>query len=55
MPAYGKPYLKEAIQRLVELYAATNRPDEAAEYKQELLAFDQNNSTIGAVSGATPP
>jgi hypothetical protein len=36
-------------------YAATNRPDQAAEYRQKLLAFDQSNSTIGAVSGATPP
>jgi hypothetical protein len=32
----GKIRLKEALQRLVELYEATNRPDRAAESKREL-------------------
>jgi predicted ATP-grasp superfamily ATP-dependent carboligase len=41
MPAYGKPYLVEAIQRLVELYVATDRPVQAAERRQELEALAQ--------------
>ena len=41
MPAHGKPYLQEALQRLVELYAATDRPDHAAERKQELEGLAQ--------------
>lgn len=52
MPAYGKPYLKEALQRLVALYIATDRPDSAAKWKQKLTAFDQENATTNVVSGA---
>jgi tetratricopeptide (TPR) repeat protein len=36
IPTEGKPRLMEALQRLVQLYKATNRPDQAAEWKQKL-------------------
>ncbi len=35
IPDIGKPYLKDAHQRLVDLYTATNRPDKAAELRQQ--------------------
>jgi hypothetical protein len=40
IPAEAKPRLKEALQRLVQLYEATGRPDRAAEWKQKLADFD---------------
>ena len=39
IPAVGKPRLKETLQRLVQLYDATGRPDQAAEWKQKLAAL----------------
>jgi serine/threonine protein kinase len=36
IPADKKPWLKEALQRLVQLYEATGRPDQAAEWKKTL-------------------
>jgi tetratricopeptide (TPR) repeat protein len=41
IPPAGKPRLKESLQRLVQLYEATNRPDKAAEWKQKLAEFDK--------------
>jgi tetratricopeptide (TPR) repeat protein len=35
------PRIKEALQRLVQLYEAASRPDQAAEWKQKLAEFDQ--------------
>jgi hypothetical protein len=40
IPTAGKPRLKEALQRLVQLYEATGRPEQAAEWKQKLGVFD---------------
>jgi serine/threonine protein kinase/tetratricopeptide (TPR) repeat protein len=40
IPADGTVRLKEALQRLVQLYEATGRPDQAAEWKQKLAEFD---------------
>ena len=37
-PADSKPWLKEALRRLVQLYEATGRPDQAAQWKQTLEA-----------------
>ena len=34
----GKPRLTEALERLVQLYDATNKPDEAARRRKELEA-----------------
>lgn len=39
IPVVGRPRLKEALQRLVQLYGATNRPDQAAEWKKKLAEF----------------
>ena len=36
IPAVGKPRLQEALQRLVQLYEATSRPEKAAEWRQKL-------------------
>jgi WD40 repeat protein len=41
IPREGKPRLKEALQRLVHLYEATDRPDQAAGWKQKLAEFDK--------------
>jgi hypothetical protein len=41
IPPAGKPRLKETLQRLVQLYEETNRPDKAAEWKQKLAQFEQ--------------
>ena len=35
-PEERKPWLKEAAHRLVQLYEATGRPDQAAEWKKTL-------------------
>ena len=40
IPADGRVRLKEALQRLVRLYEATVRPDQAAEWQQKLAEFD---------------
>ena len=36
-----KPRLKEALERLVQLYEATDRPDQAAEWKKKLTALEK--------------
>ena len=41
IPLQGKVRLSEATQRLVHLYEATDRPDQAAEWKQKLAEFDR--------------
>jgi tetratricopeptide (TPR) repeat protein len=42
IPVSARPQrLKEAQQRLVRLYEETNRPDQAAEWKQKLSEFDR--------------
>jgi len=42
IPADARPLrLKQALQRLMQLYEATSRPDQAAEWKQKLAEFDK--------------
>jgi eukaryotic-like serine/threonine-protein kinase len=41
IPMNGRPRLKETLQRLVQLYDATGRPDQAAEWKQRLADFEK--------------
>ena len=41
IPAIGKPRLNETLQRLVQLYEATGRSDQAAAWKQKLAEFDK--------------
>ena len=36
MPAQGKPRLSEALERLVQLYDAWGKPDQAAEWREKL-------------------
>lgn len=36
IPDYSKPYLKMVVQRLADLYAAIDRPAQAAEWRQKL-------------------
>jgi hypothetical protein len=38
MPAEARPNLTAARERLVRLYEATGRPDEAAKWRQQLEA-----------------
>ena len=37
---YGAARLQEVLQRLVQFYQETNRPDQAAEWKHKLADFD---------------
>jgi eukaryotic-like serine/threonine-protein kinase len=48
IPPEGKPRLKEALERLVQLCEQTSRPDQAAEWKKKLAHFDapEGASTI---------
>jgi hypothetical protein len=39
IPPEGKPRLRETLERLVQLYEATNRPGQAAGWKQKLAAL----------------
>jgi TolA-binding protein len=36
IPPQGKPRLREALERLVQLYEATGKKDEAARWRKEL-------------------
>jgi hypothetical protein len=36
IPPQGKPRLTEALERLVQLYDAWNKPDESAEWRMRL-------------------
>ena len=40
IPPQGKPRLKETLERLVRLYEATSRPDQAAAWKQRLTHLE---------------
>jgi len=40
----NRPRLKEALQRLVQLYVETNKPDRAAEWNAKLAEFEKANA-----------
>jgi tetratricopeptide (TPR) repeat protein len=42
IPAASQVRVKETLERLVELYEATNRPEKAAEWKQEIGGVQSN-------------
>ena len=46
IPAAGKTRIPEALDRLIELYTATNKPDEAKKY-QELRAKYPSQQEVG--------
>jgi WD40 repeat protein/tetratricopeptide (TPR) repeat protein len=48
IPLEGKVRLSEALQRLVQLYEATHRPDQAAEWKQKLEMFNRREAATQA-------
>ena len=41
IPPQGKARLTEAIQRLIDLYTAWDKPDQAAEWRKKLDASKQ--------------
>jgi hypothetical protein len=43
IPAASKSYLKDALQRLVQLYETTGQDDKATQWKEKLSDFDQAN------------
>jgi hypothetical protein len=51
VPMEGKPRLRETLQRLVQLYEATSRPDQAAECDQKLKLLNGE----GAEKATTTP
>jgi hypothetical protein len=50
IPAAGKRYVKETLQRLVQLYEATGRSEEAADWKKKLGDSDKVEPEKHAVS-----
>ncbi|PWU18270.1 MAG: hypothetical protein C5B50_09580 [Verrucomicrobia bacterium] len=54
IPGIGRPRLKETLERLVQLYEATNRPDQAAEWKQKLADYNNLEKQTAAKNGGTP-
>ena len=50
IPTLGRPRLKEALQRLVQLDEVTARPDQAAEWKTKLTEFDKTDVEKKAVT-----
>jgi serine/threonine protein kinase/WD40 repeat protein len=50
IPTLGRPRLKEALQRLVQLDEVTVRPDQAAEWKKKLTEFDKTDVEKKAVT-----
>jgi hypothetical protein len=52
IPVVGRPRLKETMQRVVQLYEATNRPDTAADWRKQLAEFDKAEAEKKA---AAPP
>ncbi len=48
IPSQGKARLREALERLVQLYEATGNKDEAAKWRKELQALQAKSS------GGTP-
>ena len=55
MPLAGKPRLKEAAQRLVDLFERTSRPDQAAQWKRKHEDFDQTQTNRKAPSSLPKP
>ncbi len=49
-----RPYLKDALQRVVRLYQATERSDQAAAYQKQLEGFDQPATAIPSAFGTKP-
>jgi tetratricopeptide (TPR) repeat protein len=52
IPAQSKPRLKEVLQRLTQLYEATDRPDPAAEYRQRLVELER---VLPSTQNVVPP
>jgi len=52
IPAAGKPRLQETLQRLVQLYDATGRAAQTAEWKQQLAKFEEAQAEM---KPAAPP
>ncbi len=49
IPAEWRPRLKQAAQSLVDLYEATDRPDQAASWKERLKVFDKAPEPKGSL------
>jgi tetratricopeptide (TPR) repeat protein len=63
MPVFGvirqhladsKTHLKGTVERLVQLYEATGRPEQAAEWKQKLEAFGQSPTATNSAVETKP-
>ena len=46
IPPQGAPRLPEALDRLVELYTATTKPDEAKKWRAERARYREANRTV---------
>jgi hypothetical protein len=54
IPLEGKLRLRETLQRLVQLYEATTRPDQAAEWKRKLELFSGEEAERKAAAKPKP-
>ena len=48
IPEQGRVYLREAVERLVQLYEATGKTDEAAKWRKELEAINAGMKNVEA-------
>jgi hypothetical protein len=53
IPADNKRQMRETLQRIVQLYVATGRPDQATEWRQKLAGFDKAETTKKADTPST--
>ncbi len=53
IPAASKPQLKEALERMTQLYEATGPSDKATEWKEKLTDF--NKAEVEKKGAASPP
>jgi len=49
IPPAGQPRIRENLQRLVQLYEATDRSEEAARWKRKLEELDQSETAKEAI------
>jgi hypothetical protein len=50
IPTPSRQRLKETLQRLVQLYEATKRPEDGAPWKQKLFEFEQKEQSRTAAA-----
>jgi len=55
IPEAGKPRLLEALQRLVQIFDSTRRPDQASGWKKKLEDFERTQANRAKLSASPKP